>query len=156
RRAAFYTNLPPGKFRFRVKGCTVDGLCNDTGNVVEFSLAAHFYQGPWFWPALALALGLVAWGIYQLRIRQLREQYDMIFAERSRIARELHDTLIQGYSGITMALQAFAARLRSEDDRGTLQDIIADAARCLRETRQSVAGLRASRGSSSGLAASIE
>jgi signal transduction histidine kinase len=67
----------------------------------------------------------------------------------------LHDTLIQGFSGITMALQALSGRLRSPSERETLEEIIRDAATCLRETRQSVAGLRAVRGSRSGLAAAI-
>jgi signal transduction histidine kinase len=104
---------------------------------------------------LALA-ALAGWLIYQSRIRRLRERYDLIVAERSRIARELHDTLIQGFSGITMAMQALAARLRSTEERSRLQDIIQDAASCLRETRRSVAGLRGARAAAAfGLSGSI-
>jgi signal transduction histidine kinase len=156
RREAFYTNLPPGSFRFRVTACTVDGLCNETGAAIEFTLASHYYQRVWFWALAAGLVALVVWLGYQVRIRQLREKYDLILAERSRIARELHDTLIQGFSGITMALQALASRLKTMEERGTLDEIITDAARCLRETRQSVAGLRAVRGPQSGLASAIE
>jgi signal transduction histidine kinase len=155
RREAFYTNLPPGSFRFRVTACNADNLCNEQGATVEFTLAPHFYQHAWFWPLLAAAIAGLGWLGYQLRIRQLRERYDLILAERSRIARELHDTLIQGFSGITMAMQALAARLRSSQERETLEDIIRDAATCLRETRQSVAGLRAGHESESGLTAAI-
>ena len=104
---------------------------------------------------MALAIAGLGWLVYQLRIRRLRERYDLILAERSRIARELHDTLIQGFSGITMAMQALAGRLRSPQERETLDDIIRDAATCLRETRQSVAGLRAGHDSESGLSAAI-
>lgn len=156
RRAAFYTNLPPGNYRFRVTACTIDGLCNETGSSIEFSLASHYYQRWWFWVLAVGAVGMVVWVGYQLRIRQLHEKYDLILAERSRIARELHDTLIQGFSGITMALQALAGRVKSKEERATLDDIIADSARCLRETRQSVAGLRAVRGTQSGLASAVE
>jgi len=155
RREAFYTNLPPGNFRFRVTACNADNICNDQGAIMAFSLAPHFYQRDWFWPLVAIAIAALGWLVYQLRIRHLRERYDLILAERSRIARELHDTLIQGFSGITMAMQALAGRLRSPQERETLDDIIRDAATCLRETRQSVAGLRAGHDADSGLTAAI-
>jgi signal transduction histidine kinase len=156
RRAAFYTNLPPGSFTFRVTACTVDGLCNQTGSAIEFLLASHYYQRPWFWPLVAVLLALCAWLGYQFHIQRLREKYDLILAERSRIARELHDTLIQGFSGITMALQALAGRIKTQDERLTLAEIISDAARCLRETRQSVAGLRTGNLPRPGLAHALE
>jgi ligand-binding sensor domain-containing protein/signal transduction histidine kinase len=155
RREAFYTNLPPGKYRFRVIGCNADGFCNETGASTSFTLAPHFYQRAWFPPLCAVALGIAAWMIYQLRIHRLREQFNIILTERSRIARELHDTLIQGLSGITMEMQALAGRLRSPEERATLEDIVRDAGTCLRETRRSVAGLRSVPGSDSGLAAAI-
>lgn len=155
RREAFYTNLPPGPYQFRVTACNADDVCNETGASVGFSLAPHFYQRAWFLPLCAVALGLAGWMIYQLRIHRLREQFHLILTERSRIARELHDTLIQGLSGITMEMQALAARLRSPEERATLEDIVRDAGTCLRETRRSVAGLRSAQGPDSGLAAAI-
>jgi signal transduction histidine kinase len=79
----------------------------------------------------------------------------MILGERSRIARELHDTLIQGFSGVTMEMQALCARLSSPEERGTLQEIVQDAARSLREARRSVAGLRGAPGAQSGLGSAI-
>jgi signal transduction histidine kinase/ligand-binding sensor domain-containing protein len=155
RREAFYTNLPPGPYRFRVIGCNADNVCNEAGASASFSLAPHFYQRAWFPPLCAAALGLAGWMIYQLRIHRLREQFNLILTERSRIARELHDTLIQGLSGITMEMQALAGRLRAPEERATLQDIVRDAGTCLQETRRSVAGLRSAQGPDSGLAAAI-
>ena len=156
RRQAFYTNLPPRTYRFRVTACNVaDDLCNQAGSVVEFRLAPAYYQRAWFAPLVLVLLALAGWLAYQIHIRRLRERYDLIVAERSRIARELHDTLIQGFSGITMAMQALATRLHHSEERSKLQDIIKDAAACLRETRRSVAGLRGARAAASGLAASI-
>ncbi|MCU1337496.1 MAG: putative two-component system sensor kinase [Bryobacterales bacterium] len=155
RREAFYTNLPPGNFRFRVTACNADNVCTEQGATVAFSLASYIYQRAWFWPLVAAMIAALGWLVYQLHIRRLRERYDLILAERSRIARELHDTLIQGFSGITMAMHALAGRLRSPQERETLEDIIRDAATCLRETRQSVAGLRAARDAESGLTAAI-
>jgi signal transduction histidine kinase len=153
RREAFYTNLPPRTYHFRVIGCNADGFCNEAGSPATFTLAPHFYQRWWFPPLCAVLLGIAGWMIYQLRIHRLREQFNMILTERSRIARELHDTLIQGLSGITMEMQALAARLRSPEERATLEDIVRDAGTCLRETRRSVAGLRSA---GSGLASAIE
>jgi signal transduction histidine kinase/ligand-binding sensor domain-containing protein len=155
RREAYYTNLPPGTFHFRVSGCNSDGMCNEAASAVSFTLASHYYQRIWFWPLCALALGMATWLAYQLRIRRLREHFSLILTERNRIARELHDTLIQGLSGITMEMQALAARMHSPQDRGTLDDIIQDAGTCLRETRRSVAGLRSGQ-ANSGLASAIE
>jgi ligand-binding sensor domain-containing protein/signal transduction histidine kinase len=155
RREAFYTNLPPGQYRFRVTACNGDGVCNETGASASFSLAPHFYQRAWFLPLCAVALVLAGWMIYQLRIHRLREQFHLIITERSRIARELHDTLIQGLSGITMEMQALAGRLRVPEERAILEDIVQDAGTCLRETRRSVAGLRSAQGPDSGLAQAI-
>lgn len=157
RREAFYTNLPPGTFRFRVTACNVDGICNEAGSAVDFVLASQYYQRIWFLPLCVVSIAAAIWLLYQLHIRRLREHFRLILAERNRIARELHDTLIQGLSGITMQMQALAGRMRSPDEKSALQDIIGDAGDCLRETRQSVAGLRSPQGNaSSGLAAAIE
>jgi ligand-binding sensor domain-containing protein len=155
RREAFYTNLPPGKYRFRVSACGAFVLCNETANALEFEIAPYFYQRVWFIPACILALGLAIFIAHQLRIRELRSHFVLILNERSRIARELHDTLIQGFSGITMQLQAFATRLRSPEDQQALNEIIRDAGICLQETRRSVAGLRSGAGASSGLGIAI-
>lgn len=152
---ASYTNLPPGNYKFEVTACNADGSCSESRAAMSFTLAPLLYQRAWFWPMCILVLSGLGWLAYQLHIRRLHERYDLIVSERSRIARELHDTLIQGFSGITMALQAFSTRIRTPDERETLAEIISDAATCLRETRQSVAGLRAVPGPESGLANTI-
>jgi signal transduction histidine kinase/ligand-binding sensor domain-containing protein len=155
RREASYTNLPPGKFRFRVSACNPFIPCTETDAALQFELLPSFYQRVWFLPFCVTLLAMLAWLAYQFRIRRLREKFRLVLAERSRIARELHDTLIQGFSGITMELQALAGRVRSPEERRSLHEIIGDAGECLRETRRSVAGLRAWAGASPGLAAAI-
>jgi len=155
RREASYTNLPPGKFRFRVEACGPFIRCNETASVLDFEIAPQFYQRTWFIPLCLIAGGMLVWLIYRLRVRQLRDQFVLILAERNRIARELHDTLIQGFSGITMQLHAFTNRVRASEDRQALGEIIRDAGICLQETRRSVAGLRSGTGSSTGLAEAI-
>ncbi len=153
RREAYYTNLPPGSYKFRVSACVAEGVCSTSDSAVDFVLAPQIYQRVWFWPMLAVLIGAGIWGGHKLRIRRLREQFGLILTERNRIARELHDTLIQGLSGITMEMQALAARMKTPEDRKRLDEIIEDAGACLRETRRSVAGLRSG---NSGLAAAIE
>jgi ligand-binding sensor domain-containing protein/signal transduction histidine kinase len=155
RREAYYANLPPRKYRFRVTACNVDGTCNDAGSTVAFEIAPHYYQRAWFWPLLVVALGVAAWLVYQVRIRALKQHFQIILAERNRIARELHDTLIQGFSGVTMQMQALAARWPGSEDRKVLEEIVQDAGASLREARRSVAGLRNSGGTKSGLSSAI-
>jgi ligand-binding sensor domain-containing protein/two-component sensor histidine kinase len=155
RREALYANLPPGKFVFRVVACNVDGTCDPAGSSVAFALAPEYYQRAWFFPLCAGLIALSIWILYRLRIRDFKAQFDMILGERSRIARELHDTLIQGFSGVTMEMQALCAKLTSPEERRTLQEIVQDAARSLREARRSVAGLRAAPGAQRGLGSAI-
>jgi signal transduction histidine kinase/streptogramin lyase len=154
RRQAFYTNLRPGDYRFRVTACNADGTCNEAGTSLGFVLPARFYQQTWFYIAGAVLLALIARFAYVFRIRRIERQFDVILAERSRIARELHDTLLQGFSGVTMEMQALAGRL-SDESREALREIIHDAANCLTEARRSVSELRKNRPSSPGLAAEL-
>jgi len=155
RREALYANLPPGKFVFRVIACNVDGTCDPAGSSVAFALAPEYYQRTWFFPVCAVLIAASVWILYRLRIRDFKAQFDMILGERSRIARELHDTLIQGFSGVTIEMQALCAKLSSPEERSTLQEIVKDADRSLREARRSVAGLRGAPGAQSGLGSAI-
>lgn len=155
RREAFYTNLPPGRYRFLVDVTTVDGSTAMATNPLEFRLEPHFYQSRWFLPTIGFVLAAMIWLAYRLRIRQVKTRWQTILSERSRIARELHDTLIQGFSGVTMQLQAVAARLRHSSESETLSEIIRDAGYCLSEARRSVAGLRNPRQGESSLATAI-
>ncbi|HEY7120087.1 MAG TPA: two-component regulator propeller domain-containing protein [Tepidisphaeraceae bacterium] len=143
RREAFYTNLPPGSYRFQVMATNADGTVGETSTPVAFTVPAHYYQRPWFIPACLLALLGISAMAYRARVRRMRERLDTILVERGRIARELHDTLLQGFSGVTMEMQALSARLPSgSDERESLHEIIRDAGTCMREARRSVAGLR--------------
>lgn len=155
RREAFYTNLAPGSYRFRVQAQSVDGIVTELPSPLAITLEPQIYQRRWFVPLCVAVLLSIAWIAYQLRVTRIREQLHAVVTERSRIARELHDTLMQGFSGITMEMQAVCMRLAPSPERGTLEDIIRDAGTCLREARQSIAGLRTSKVQNSGLLASI-
>jgi signal transduction histidine kinase len=153
RREAFYTNIPPGDYRFVVAATNADGKLYETAHPVKLHIAPHLWQTVWFLPACLAGVAAAAWMAYRLRVRALRRHMNVIIVERSRIARELHDGLMQGFSGITMEMQALSTSLPDEStQRKTLEEIIGDAGHCLREARRSIAGLR---GTQSGLAAAI-
>lgn len=142
RREAFFTNLPPGHFQFQVRTRNADGVWGTDPAVLRFEVEPRFYQRLWFFPCVtALCALLVVLG-YRARIRRLHETFELVLSERNRIARELHDTLLQGLSGITMQLQALWTKLPNSRERETLGGIIADAGRCSKEARRSLWGLR--------------
>jgi signal transduction histidine kinase len=157
RREAFYTNLGPGTYTFRVTASNADAMPTGAASPVVFSVAPYFYQRRAFIPACVGLLALAGWLAYRLRVRRIKGRMQDILTERSRIARELHDTLLQGFSGVTMEMQALSTRLPASGERATLEEIIRDAATCMREARRSVAGLRTPPGrqESSGFAAAL-
>jgi signal transduction histidine kinase len=103
RRQAFYTDLHPGKYRFRVIACNNDGIWNTEGATLEFSVAAAWYQTAWFYLVAAGAVSLLLFAVHRLRIRHvaasLNARFDERLEERTRIARDLHDTLLQTIQG---------------------------------------------------------
>ncbi|HEY7546576.1 MAG TPA: histidine kinase, partial [Blastocatellia bacterium] len=111
RREAIYNNLAPGSYVFRVVACNNDGVWNEAGASFGFYLKPRFYQTYWFYLACALAISLLVWALYRLRIRQIRARFLAVLAERNRIAREIHDTLAQGFVGIGLQLEAVKANL---------------------------------------------
>jgi signal transduction histidine kinase len=112
RRSAYYTNIPPGRYTFRVQAANNDGLWNTTGAALTFELRPHFYQTAWFYALLlASIVGMVVL-LLRLRLRQAEGEFRAVLGERNRIAREIHDTLAQGYVGISVQLEVLAELLR--------------------------------------------
>ncbi len=112
RRTAYYTNIPPGHYTFRVQAANNDGLWNTQGTALAFQLQPHFYQTIWFY--ILMALGLVGLILLALRLRLLHaeREFHAVLGERNRIAREIHDTLAQGYVGISVQLEVLSELLR--------------------------------------------
>src|SRR5712664_468610 len=110
RRQAFYTNLGPRKYRFRVMACNNSGVWNEAGDTLDFSIAPAYYQTRWFQLACVAAFLVSLWALYHLRLRQLAREFNAGLEarvnERTRIARELHDSLLQGFQGLMFRLQA--------------------------------------------------
>ena len=139
RRAAFYTNLPPGRYRFAVMAANNDGVWNTAGGSFALRLLPHFYQTWWFYSALALAGLLLGYLVYRWRVLQVEAQWGAVLAERGRLAREIHDTLAQGFVGISVQLE-LVARLLAGSREAALQQL--DQARAL--VRASLAEARTS------------
>ena len=103
RRQAFYTSLAPGPYSFRVIACNNDGVWNEQGAILAFSVEPAWYQTNWFL-LLCISAGVLAvWSLYRLRVRQIAKsisiRFDERLAERTRIARDLHDTFLQTIQG---------------------------------------------------------
>jgi ligand-binding sensor domain-containing protein/signal transduction histidine kinase len=144
RRAAFYTNLPPGRYRFEVMAANNDGVWSVTGASLALRLLPHFYQTWWFYSALALAGLLLGYLAYRWRVLQVEAQWGAVLAERGRLAREIHDTLAQGFVGISVQLEVLARLLGGSRDSAVPQPALdqLDQARAL--VRSSLAEARTS------------
>jgi signal transduction histidine kinase/ligand-binding sensor domain-containing protein len=150
RRQAFYTNLPPRNYRFRVIACNNTGVWNEAGATLDFVIPPAWYQTNWFRAACVVTFLTMLWGIYELRVRQLAAQFNMRLDERvnerTRIARELHDTLLQNFQGLLPRFQAALYMLpeRVAEARKTLEAAVDKASEAITEGRDAVKGLRLS------------
>lgn len=115
RRIAYYTNLEPGEYRFRVSAGNGDGVWNHAGAELTFSIRPHFYQTRWFLLLCATALLLGVWGLHRLRLALAMAKV-AVFEERNRIAQEIHDGLTQELGGISMQLEAARERIEAAAD----------------------------------------
>jgi len=145
-----YTNLPPGNYHFRVMACNNSGVWNEEGAVLDFSIAPAYYQTTWFRLALIVLFLALLWAAYMFRVRQLAMQFNRTLearvSERTRIARDLHDTLLQSFQGLLLRFQSVAKLLpeRPDEARQRLDNAIEQAAEAITEGRDAVQGLRSS------------
>ena len=114
RRIAYFTNLRPGNYRFQVIACNNDGVWNRTGASFALYLKPYFYQTYWFYGLCLLGLAVLAWQLYRLRVRRIEAQFGAVLAERTRIAREIHDNLAQEMLGVSVQLEVVARTMPSE------------------------------------------
>jgi signal transduction histidine kinase/ligand-binding sensor domain-containing protein len=144
-----YTNLPPRKYRFRVIASNKSGVWNEQGDTLEFSIAPAYYQTNWFRTLCAVFFLTLLWAAYQLRVRRFRYEFEMTLdarvGERTRIARDLHDTLLQSFHGLLLRFQTVSQLLPEHSDaKEMLDSAIEQAAAAITEGRDAVQGLRAS------------
>ena len=147
RRQATYTNLPPNSYTFRVMACNNDGVWNESGATIGFSLPPAFYQTRWFELLCAGAGSLLLWGLYKFRLHQIAAQLNLRFqerlAERTRIARDLHDNLLQNISGIGLLLDGLSKTVTAPASaKEQLRELREETEQWLHEARESVWDLR--------------
>jgi signal transduction histidine kinase/ligand-binding sensor domain-containing protein len=161
RRQAFYTDLPPGKYLFRVVACNSDGVWNEQGDSLEFSVAPAYYQTNWFHAVCAVLVLALVWAIYQIRVRQLRHDFTLTLearvGERTSLARELHDTLLQSFHGLMLRFAIVSQLLpeRPVEAKEQLDSAMDRAAKAIAEGRDAVQGLRDSTVQTNDLARAI-
>jgi ligand-binding sensor domain-containing protein len=159
RREAFYNDLRPRSYRFRVIASNNSGVWNETGDSFDFSIAPAYYQTRWFQAScLAAFLGML-WALHRYRLHQIAHQFKMQLearvGERTRIARDLHDTLLQSFQGLLLRFQVVDESLppgKAKEEIGRALDL---AALAITEGRDTVQGLRSSIRDTNDLAGAI-
>ena len=147
RRSASFSNLKPGNYRFELLAANEDGVWNRKPAVLEFTIARAFHQTWWFRALAVIAVLGGLYLIYAIRVQQLSRQIRLRLmvrtGERERIARELHDTMIQGVQGLILRFQAVADRFADDPEaQAILQPALERAEEVLVEGRERVTGLR--------------
>jgi signal transduction histidine kinase/ligand-binding sensor domain-containing protein len=143
-----FTNIAPGRFEFQVAARNPDGVWNPQGSAIAFEVEPSILQTRWFQAASVGMLALLAVGAYRLRVQQLHRQFNIGLEarvnERTRIARDLHDTLLQTLHGLMFQFQAVRNLLprRPDEAMRSLDDAIDEAEGALAESRDAIQGLR--------------
>jgi signal transduction histidine kinase/ligand-binding sensor domain-containing protein len=149
RRQAYYTKLRPGAYQFRVIACNDHGVWNNVGAGVNFKIAPAWFQTTWFYTLCAAAILVILWVLYQLRLRQVAREisarFDERLSERTRIARDLHDTFFQTIQGSKLVADS---ALKWSDEplrmRQALEQLSIWLARATTEGRAALNSLRTS------------
>ena len=141
-REASYSGLPPGEHRFRISAASTGAWTEPA--VWAFAVASPFYRTPAFLILAAAAAGLVFASAGWLRMRAVRDQYALVFAERARVSREIHDTLLQSLAAIGVELETIATGLAPEQGatRDALRRLRREVGRAVRDARDSIRELR--------------
>ena len=142
-----YTNLPPGKYRFRVVGCNDSGLWNEEGASIDFNVRAAFYQTRWFHMIWLATTVVLIWIAYRYRIRYLYRQVsnriDVQTNERLNVSRDLHDTLLQGVQGLILSFHALSEDATLEQSlRRKITSLVDRAEEIMEEAREKIRALR--------------
>lgn len=146
-RQAVYTNLQPGSYRFRVTASNSEGVWSADEATLQFEIEPMLWQTMWFRLFVLGLCGLGVWGIYRIRMlrvaRQLNLRFEERLAERTRIAQELHDTLLQGFLSASMQLHVAAEAVApTSPAKAPLNHVLQLMRRVIDEGRNAVRGLR--------------
>jgi len=147
RREAFYTALRPGHYLFHVTASNEDGIWSEQEAVASFRIRPAYYQTTWFLLLCALAVLALLWSLYVFRLRQLATQMRMRaearLQERERIARDLHETLMQGTQSVVRGFQVIANELAPNDPvRQRMESSLGHADSVMADSREKLLSLR--------------
>ncbi len=157
RRVAYYTNISPGRHTFHVMACNNDGVWSEQDATFTFRLRPHFYQTYWFYLLLLVSASLLTYEAYRWRVRSVESRFSAVLAERNRIAREIHDTLAQGFVAVSVQLEVVARLLTTSTDaaREHLEQARTLTRECLAEARSSIWNLRSQGSAQNDLASAL-
>ena len=142
-RTADYTNLPPGHYRFRVQAFDVGNPESVTESTIEVIQLPHFFRTWWFITASFALLALLVSGAYRYRVHQMKSRYEAVLEERSRLAREMHDTVIQGCTGVSALMEALSMKTSGDKvDTGLLDFARTQLRNTINEAREAIWNLR--------------
>ncbi|MBL8227801.1 MAG: hypothetical protein JNL98_04970 [Bryobacterales bacterium] len=144
RRSIRYVNLPPGDYRFSVIASNGDGVWTASPVSFGFHIPPVFYQTWWFQILCVAAIGLLGLSAHWLRLRSLRTRVALVMAERSRLSRELHDTLLQGFTGVVYQLSAVCRNIEADPAgaREKIERALEQADQSMKEARHAIACMR--------------
>ena len=158
-RKAYYNDLPPRNYRFRVMASNNSGVWNEAGASFEFAIAPAYYQTRWFQASCVAAFLGFLWALYRYRLHQIAQQFNTQLearvGERTRIARDLHDTLLQSFQGLLLRFKVVDESLPPGEAKEELERALDLAARAITEGRDTVQGLRSSTVETNDLARAI-
>jgi signal transduction histidine kinase len=140
-RRALFTNLRPGDYRFRISAANKDGIWSEPAEWA-FAVAPAFYQTRAFYAVSTMAALLVLWAVWQLRLRAVQRRIVLVYSERSRMAREIHDTLLQSLVGVALQLGTISDKPAATAIRDQLAVLRKQVESFIREARQSIWNLR--------------
>jgi ligand-binding sensor domain-containing protein/anti-sigma regulatory factor (Ser/Thr protein kinase) len=157
RRTAYYTNLPHGHYTFRVMARNNDGVWSQAAATVALTVEPHMYQTLWFRLLLALALLGLGYAAWRRRLLRVEREFQAVLGERTRIAREIHDTLAQGFVAVSVQLELVGQLMRAsaEAAREQLERTQTLVRSSLEEARTSIWELRSQSAEREDLAARI-
>jgi len=143
-RQATYTNLPPRQYKFRVSATGGDGTWSEPGAILEFGVAPMFYQTSWFYALCVLAVAALVYAAWDMHVRQVRRRFAMVLAERIRMSRAIHDTLLQGLAALALQVDDLSHHLDAPtpESRSRVVKIRRQVEEYIRQARRSIWDLR--------------
>jgi signal transduction histidine kinase len=143
-RQAAYANLGPGPYVFRVMATSGDGVWSAPA-AFAFGVSPMFYQTAWFYGVCALVAFSIVYAFWRLHVRRVHQRYALVLGERMRMAREIHDTILQGLAGLALQLDdlSYASEAVPASSSERVRRMRRRVEEYIREARRSIWDLRA-------------